>query len=570
MSPLNRSHHVGDTVPQPSRQTRYLALTVLVAFSLLAVACGGSDDDGEEGGSDTTEANQQVIEPTGEAQPGGDLVFALEAETDGWDPTINRWAVSGHQIGQAVFDTLAAYNSDGEAVAYLAEALTPNDDYTEWTITLREGVTFHDGTPLNADAIVENLTRHLESPLTAPAIRPIEEVTAQDDLNALVKMSSPWASFPVYLTAQVGYVVAPSQFAMGDEGRLNPIGTGPFKFEEWIPDNHFTASKYEDYWREGLPYLDSVEFRPIIESQTRVNAIQSGDIDMFHTSDPRSIIDARALADGGQVQIVEDGAVGEESFIMLNNAVAPTDDVRIREALAMSTNREAYAESIDQGIRPVASSPFIESSPWYSQEAVDAYPAYDLEGAKALVEEYEAEVGPAEVTIQLTPVTANREATQFLAAGWQEAGIDVKFEEKEQALLINDALAGNFIANQWRQLGSIDPDGEYVWWDIQNANDIGVASLNFMRMKNQELTDFMDEGRAVPEFEARKEAYDQAQIQLNETIPYLWLTHTLWAIVADNEVRNIGYLTLPDGSEAIGFGTGFAGAVSLTEVWLEQ
>lgn len=254
---------------------------------------------------------------------------------------------------------------------------------------------------------------------------------------------------------------------------------------------------------------------------------------------------------------------------MLNLEVAPLDDLRIRQALAMATNRDAYAEVVDKGIRPVASSPFIEGSPWFSQEAADVYPDYDLEAATALVAEYEAEVGPAEIVLQLTPSAGNREATQFLAEGWTQAGIDVTFNEKEQSLLINDALAGSFQANQWRQLGSIDPDGDYVWWDIKNASDIGTAALNFMRMKNQEMTDAMDEGRVGTDFATRKEAYDRAQIELNETIPYIWLTHTVWAIIADNDVRNIGNLTLPDGGESYGFGIGFAGVIPVTELWLQ-
>jgi ABC-type transport system substrate-binding protein len=536
-------------------------------LALLLAACGGGSEDEEPSGEGpATTANQ----PTGEAVSGGDLIFGLEAESDGWEPTKNRWAVSGHQVAQAVFDRLATFDLDGEPQPYLAEALTPNEDNTEWTITLREGVTFHDGTPLTAEAIVQNIERHMESGLTQPAIRPIESVEVVDDLNALVKMSSPWSSFPVILAgSQVGYVVAPSQYAAGDDGARAPVGTGPFAFEEWVPDDKFVASRYEDYWRDGLPYLDSVEFRPMVEAQSRQNALFAGDINMMHTTDTDVIVAGRERADGGEVQIFEDGAVGEESFIMLNQAVAPTDDLRIRQAMAMSVSQEAYVEVIDDGIRPIARSPFIESSPWYSQEAADAYPAYDPEAAAALVAEYEAEKGPAEVAVALTPTEANREAVQFLAEGWEAAGISVELEEKEQTVLISDAIAGNFVANQWRQLGSIDPDGEYIWWDIQNANDIGTIALNFMRMKNQELTDAMDAGRAGATFEERKAAYDEAQLLLNETLPYVWLSHTLWAIIADNSVRNIAYLTLPDGEEADGFGTGFAGAISLTEIWLD-
>jgi len=545
-----------------------------VLCALTVAACGGEGDDDDNGSSDTS-ANEQLIEPAGEVTPGGSLIFAVEAETDGWDPTINRWAVSGHQIGQAIFDQLATFNEDGEAVPYLAESFDHNDDYTEWTITLRDGITFHDGTDLTAAAVKENLERHMASPLTAPAVRPIESVDQVDELTAQVNLSSSWAAFPVVLASQIGYVVAPSEFAAGEDGRRNPVGTGPFRFAEWVPDNHLTVEKNEDYWRQDsegrqLPYLNEVEFQPITESQQRVSSLQAGDISMFHTTDPDSILAVRELADSDEAQIKEDGAVGEESFIMLNNQSPPLDNPDVRRALALATDRESYAQVIDKGIRPVAQSPFIDGSPWYSQEAADAYPDFDQEAAKALVEEIEAENGPIKITLGLTPSNTNREATQFLGELWKAAGIEVTFKETEQAQFISDALTGDYQANLWRQFGATDPDGEYVWWDIKNANPDAGLALNFARIEDQALTDAMDEGRAGSTFDERKAAYDEAQMRLNEVIPYVWLDHTLWAIAADTSVRNIGTTTLPDGGAGFGFGTGFAGAIQLTEVWMES
>src|SRR5690606_39250045 len=118
------------------------------------------------------------------------------------------------------------------------------------------------------------------------------------------------------------------------------------------------------------------------------------------------------------------------------------DDLRVRQALAMATDRDTYVAVVDRDIRPVASSPFIEGSPWYSEEAAAAYPDYDPEGARALIEEYEAEVGPVEVTMKLTPSATNRDSTGLIGEQWTQVGVDVTFEQVEQAQLINDALSG--------------------------------------------------------------------------------------------------------------------------------
>jgi peptide/nickel transport system substrate-binding protein len=552
-------------------------LASAVALVLLAAGCGGDDTATEPGTGPDGTARQQLIETDTEVTPGGALIFGLEAETDGWNPVQNRWAVSGHQVGQAIFDQLATFNADGEAVPYLLESWEADDTFEEWTLTLREGVEFHDGTPVNGEAIVVALEGHLNSGLTAPAVRPIEsvDVVPGDELSAVVTMNEPWASFPVTLAGQVGYLLAPSMMEAEDRATRAPVGSGPFMFEEWVDNNRLVVLKNENYWRtdeagKDLPYLNSIEFRPIPEAGRRADALRSGDINLYHTTDTRSIEGARDDADRGIAQVLEDGAVGEETFVMLNLLQPPVDDLRVREALAHATDREAYSSVVENNVRPLARSPFIESSPWHSSEAEAAYPDYDPDRARELIADYEDTVGPVVIELRTTPSASNREATQFLAQMWGEVGISVDLTEEEQATFINEALGGNYTANLWRQFGAIDPDGEYVWWDIQNANDIGQLSLNFARIRSQDLTDAMDAGRAGATFEERKEAYDEAQRIINEEIPYIWLSHTLWAVVADTSVRGITAHTLPDGSEGFGFGIGFSGVVPLLELWVEQ
>ncbi len=551
----------------------FRVLVALALMALVAVGCG-SDDAADDEGSSTTTARSRLVEPEGDPVSGGSLVFGVEAETTGWDPRIDRWAISGHQVAQALYDTLAAYDESGEVRPNLAESFTPNEDFTEWEIGLREGVTFHDGSPLDAAAVKGVLDGHIASPLTGPIFRTVESVEAVDELTVRVTMSSPWASFPVVLTMQVGYVPAPSQLEGGDASEV-PIGTGPFEFVDWQPDSKLVVQRNPDYWRSDangvqLPYLDEVEFRPIHESAQRVNALVSGDIHALHTSDPRSVENLRSEADAGNIQEIEDGGLGEETFVMLNTMSPPLDDPDVRRALALATNAPAYAETVDRGIREVTRTPFAEGLPWYSEEAAEAYPAFDPEAARALVEEIEAEQGPLEVTLGTTPTPENREAIQFLGALWEEVGIDVEYKETEQGVFITDAIAGNFEANLWRQFGAADPDGDYVWWDINNANDIGSFSLNFARNRDEELQAALDRGRESDDPDTRKEAYDEAQRLMNEDIPYLWLTHTVWAIGADNTVRNLGEGSLPDGEPLLGLGAGFYGSMSLTEVWLEE
>lgn len=375
--------------------------------------------------------------------------------------------------------------------------------------------------------------------------------------------------------AQVGYIAAPSQLEDTATAPQNPIGTGPFTLDEWSPDSHMKLVKNPDYWRTDedgtpLPYLDGVEFRMIVEPTSRDQALAAGDVHVQHTTEPDSLVDYQAKAEAGEVVYADDNGVGEEGMVLLNTLVPPLDDLRVRQALAHATNLELWNEVINQGVRETARTPFGPSLPWYSQGAVDAYPGYDPEAARRLVEEYEAEKGPASFVLRSQPIPANLERAALLQEMWSAVGIDVEIETLVQDEFINAAVTGEYTANLWRQFGAPDPDGDSVWWNIDNATEIGTIGLNFARNRDPELQAALDAGRATDDFDERKAAYDEAQIRLNTTLPYIWLNHTVWALIGDTEVQDMGAYTLPDGSVGMPVVAGWPGATKLTETWLEQ
>jgi peptide/nickel transport system substrate-binding protein len=206
----------------------------------------------------------------GTPKRGGSLVMGIDTEEDGFDPTSARWDEGGFLYGRTIFDPLAIVTAAGAVQPYLAQSITPNADYTAWTITLRSGIVFHDGTPLNAAALQLNLTKQQASPLVGPAFAAYikgSEVTGP--LSVTINMKAPWVPFDFFLAqAQTGYIAAPSMLN-SPTGTSHPVGTGPFVFQEWIPNSHFTATANPHYWRPGLPYLDSITFKPIIVPTSR-------------------------------------------------------------------------------------------------------------------------------------------------------------------------------------------------------------------------------------------------------------------------------------------------------------
>ena len=555
-------------------KTRHLGV-LLAALLLLGVACGDDDGADEDAGRDPTGPAEvtagrgpqpPVTLPEGEPTPGGKLTYAIEAETDGWNPTRSRWALSGTLVAGAFYDPLAAFDADGNVQPYLAESFDHNEDYTEWTIGLRDGVRFHDGTPLTAQIVADLLNAHRDSGLTGPAVRPLQEAVATDDTTVTVTMSNPWVVFPTVLVGQGGMVPHPDVFDAQDPAALaEPLGTGPFVVEEWVPNNRLVVTRNPDYWQENRPYLDEIEFRVVEDFTSRSSALRAGDINMMHTTDEASIDAFRQDSREGSFQIVEDQGENEELFIILNTAVPPLDDIRVRRALAHATDRQSAADIFAAGVYQVADGPYAPDSPWYAEHD---YPDLDVAEATLLVDEYEQETGQ-EVTIQLRAAGVNNlEIISLIGEQWSQAGIETDLEVVDQPTLVLNGITGDYQAQLWRQHSGPDPDTEWHWWHGSNAAPPGEIALNFTRNNDPLLDDALDTGRSNPDPVVRAEAYATVQQQFGENVPIVWLYHAIVAIVADPTVRGITNSELPDGSPSLPIGGSFSGVHRFADIWL--
>ncbi|MFI5041044.1 MAG: ABC transporter substrate-binding protein [Acidimicrobiales bacterium] len=538
------------------------ACAVAIA-GLVATACSSSGGKGNgSGASSASTTTPAALTP----KPGGKVVMGVEAEIDGFLPTANRFDVTGLTYATTVFDPLATYGSDNKVHPYLAESITPNADYTVWTIKLRPNITFSNGDPLTNADVVADLQAHQKSSLTGPAITNIQSVApGPDNLTVIVTTKTPWVPFPVYLTGQVGMVFSPKMLT-DPQGSQHPIGTGPFILKEWVPGNHFIATKNPNYWQKGLPYLDSVEYRPIVESTSRDSSLAAGTVDVIHSSDPQTTVD---LKGNNSVNMITDaGAVGEveEVFIMLNTGKAPLDDVTLRQALAYATDRKKVVATIDFGLEADSNGPF--GNPGSAFHGPTGYPDFDLAKAKALVAQYEQKHGVTSVpTFELGTTNSGRnlQEVSLLQQMWADAGIKVTIKQVEQSQFILYALQGNYNAYLWRQFGEPDPDGDYVWWSSATAAPEGALSLNFARNKNPKIDADLQTGRTSADTATRKAAYQDIATQFGTDVPYVWLNEALWQIAAKKSVHGILDWTLPDGSKGVDHTIG--GFFLMSHVW---
>jgi ABC-type transport system substrate-binding protein len=579
ITPTGRPRHARQT--RLARIARVVGPTVLVAgiVGLLAAGCGSGSSD-SSAPADTTQRGAQagtVPADTKKAVPGGKVIYGLEAESDGFNPTVNRWAISGVMVGLAVYDPLAAFNDKSEAKPYLADSITPNADFTEWTITLRSGITFSNGTPLTADAVKQTLDAHLASKLTAPVFAPVKSVTVKGDLSVVVAMKTPWVVFPTTLTAQTGVIPEPS--TLSNQAGDKPIGTGPFTQTEWQKDNKWVGTKNKTYWRKDadgvqLPYLDTVEFHPIPLYNSRLASFDAGDIQMMHSSDPQAIKPLRDEQAAGKIQLFEDNGEGEEGFVIMNNDKAPFDSLDARRALAYATDSQTYTDTIDLGVLDPADGPFRQNSKWHSD--FKNYPEYDVAKATELVNKYKSEHNGQAPTFTFGVTQDNTKEGAFLQAEWQQAGFVVDVKTYEQASFITDAVTGNYQANLWRQFGAPDPDADAIWWYSANAGDPNnkglQLTLNIARHRSTCVDTALDKGRTNSDLAVRKAAYADLQQCFADEVPYVWLDHSVWAVAASLKVHNVLNGPLPDGEASLPIGGAgdFGGVTRMTQVWIEH
>jgi peptide/nickel transport system substrate-binding protein len=537
----------------------------VLALALVAAACGGGGDDDSGGG--TAGGGEDAGTPT----PGGRVVYGLEAETtDGWCLPEAQLAIGGIMVAQSIYDTLTRPNADGEIEPWLAEEVTPNEDSTQWTITLREGITFHDGSELTAEVVKNNLDAYRgQYPTRSPQLfifvfAPIDTVEVVDPLNVQVNMKQPWVSFDAMLHGS-GRVGMMAQAQLDDERTCasNLIGTGPFMNPDWVQNQSFTAEKNPDYWAtdaagEPLPYLDEIEFRPIVEVEQRRNALESGEINAMHTSDAATIDDLRGLVEAGEINAYESDDFGEVNYIMLSETKPPFDNIIARQALARAVDFEEVNAILNAGIVTQATGPFAPGNIGNLDDT--EFPTYDLEEAQRLVQEYEDETGqPLEFTYTTTNGQATVEQAQLLQEQAEEAGMTVEIVTEDQSTLIDRAIEGNFQAQGWRNHPGGDPDLQYNWWKTDSP-------VNFGKFEDPEIDRLLDEGRTTADTDERQQIYEDLNRRFAEQVHNVWLWYTPWTVATAPEIHGVPGEGPTSAEPFPGLATGHP----VTYMWVEQ
>ena len=537
-------------------------VAVFATLALVAVACGGSDSPGDDGtGADpetgstvapapvtddpapeevvaAREAGEATGEDTREVDTGpahgGRLVYAIEADTaNPFTPYASSCAISCRMIMRAVSDSLYVTDADGEIVPYLVESETHNEDFTEWMMTIRDGILFHDGTPLTGEAVAYNINLCRLSQLTGPAFLGVDDVVGEGQtVTVTFGLSAATSLAPGLRAESCGFMFSPAWLetlpnnplyvssasplsaemkaagkAAATGNPAAPVGLGAFKFVSYTPGNgnSFIAERNPDYWRgpngitgEEFPYLDEIEFVVAVDIQGRSNGLKAGQFDIIHTSNADEI--AKYEGDEDFV-LLQANDYGETSHSIINvasgvnpvlsfvrgldepiamdplglNRANPLVHLSCRKALAHAFDGERFVDERHQGLVKVANGPFPPGSVGYLEDS--GYPSYDPQAAQVEFEQCKAESGqnPVAFSFNTTNDTFNVESNELVVAMWSEVfgeELAVSIQPIEQGQYINLALAGVYQMKSWRNHGGVDPVEQWFWWSSSTASPI--------------------------------------------------------------------------------------------------
>ena len=470
------------------------------------------------------------------------LIVGQIAEPKALDPAAVT-AVNDFRILMNVFDGLIRYK-DGtlEVEPAVATDLTNSGDGTVYTFNLREGVTFHDGTPFNAEAVVFNFERMLNEdhpyhdtgpfPL-AFFFSAVESVEALDDTTVEFTLNAPYAPFLSNLAYPTGLIVSPASVEEhGEEVGRNPVGTGPFTFVEWRSNEAVVVEGNPDYW-DGAPGLEALVFRPITDANTRTAEMLAGGIDLMVEVPPVALSEFE-----GDGFTVHEQAGPHVWFLILNAKEGPFADKRVRQAANYAVNKEAIVNDVLEGTAEVAAGPTPPAFAWAHNPDLEPYP-YNPDRARELLAEAGAE--DAELTFYVTeggsgmldPVAMGT----AIQADLEAVGFDVTIETYEWNTFlgeVNPGLEGKADMAEMAWMTN-DPD-TLPFLTLRSEALPDQGGFNSGYYSNPEVDELLEAARVETDQEERARLYREMQEIVQEDAPWVFVANWKQNAVTNDRV----------------------------------
>jgi peptide/nickel transport system substrate-binding protein len=462
----------------------------------------------------------------------------LAEDPDILDPDLGRTYV-GRIVFSSLCDKLFEITPELEVFPQLASGYEVTDDGLTLTLTIREGVVFHDGTPLDAEAVKYNLERSKNLPGSnrASELAQLESVEVAGPYTVQLNLSEPFAPLIAILADRAGMMISPSAAeAAGEQFGNRPVCAGPFAFRERVAQDRIVLERFADYWDAERIHLDRVIFLPIPDSSVRLANLQSGDLEIIERAAPT---DLGIIRNDARLGVASVASLGYQGLtINLANPEPrdhPLTDVRVREALELAIDRNVLNQVVFDGEFIVGNQAVPPNSPWYIPEY--EIPERDVARAQELLREAGRERVAFELMVANNPQSVRvGEVIQALAA---EVGFDVSVRATEFATALNLQEEGAYDVFQVGWSGRLDPDGNIHQFHTCEG------SLNETGYCDPEVDRLLNAARAASSLDERYELYKEAALRYlpNRHIIYLYHPQLFFAY----STRLQDFSAFPDG-----------------------
>jgi 4-phytase/acid phosphatase/peptide/nickel transport system substrate-binding protein len=480
---------------------------------------------------------------------GGTLTVGMELDIPGFDPLkVGVFDTASAIAAKLLFDTLTRLDDEGNVQPSLALSWSHSDDFKTWTLKLRPGVKFHDGTPYNAQAVAWNYAR-MKDPNNHCAcafyIAGIDHVEARGELTVVYHLVDPSVNLPVLVSvpASVNVTQSPKAIAeLGAEYNRHPVGTGAYVLKSWTAGDRLVLERNPDYWNKGHPHLDKIVLKPLPDSQTRFASLLAGETDVVWADEYEPDHIARVQKDPTlKVHIYAGAGAAVAAF---NTKLAPFDDARVRRALVMALDRKKLSLVLTDGLARPASNPYGDGS-WIKCRDDGALPT-DPQKARALIQEYGK---PVEFNMLCTATPRGRAAAQVLQQMWKEVGAKMNIELVDQATIAPRGFRRQFELIPWRIPDSADP-GTQMFANFHSGSPVALANW-----EDPELDRLLEHQRSTADQAQRAEDFCAVARLVNREAIWFWTFQNTYYALTKARVKGIPKL--------------YSGIIDVADAWLE-
>ncbi|WP_173918827.1 glutathione ABC transporter substrate-binding protein [Halobacillus sp. Marseille-Q1614] len=458
-----------------------------------------------------------------------ELTYATTSDVVGLSPIDTNDSVSAAMIGQ-MYETLFTRNPETMEIEPLLAESYDNPDENTWEIKLKEDITFHDGTPFNAEAVKYTFEEFVNEERAAPRaslLEPIESIEAKDEYTVVIKTKEPYGALLAALSHTNASIVSPEADQNQDINQ-EPVGTGPFKFESWSQGKEVVLTRNEEYWKEAAQ-LEKVTMKVVPEYSTAVSMLETGEV-QFIDAIPTQHLSRIESIDG--IETLEKAGTPVYS-VGFNFDKAPYNELEFRKAVSHAINREAYVGQL-KGLGIKNESIIGPEVFGYNESAEDAGYSYDPEKAKQIIEENG--YGNEEITL----LTANREAYTRMAEVVQsqlsEVGLNVSIESMEWGTFLDTTPKGDFDMTFTSWSNSTADGSELLYPNLHSDN---IDSSNWVRYNNSEFDDLVDASRSQVDQEARQKNLNEANLIAVKDAAWIPMHHGVVTAAFDESVKGL-------------------------------